>query len=366
MSKVLVVAEIGTAHGGSITKAKKLIDGVSATGAQAVKFQWVYADEILHKKTGIVKLPSGDTTLYDSFKKLECDVDFYGECKDYAHEKGLLFVCSPFGPRSLAELLSIKPDFLKIASPELNYVQLLQQVHDGAGATKIIVSSGVSKLSDIERALEILQDRAVTLLHCVTSYPAPATDYNVRLVATLRAIFGVETGISDHSTDPILVPVLSVLQGATVVEKHITLSHDTDGLDDKIALDVEQFSLMVHCIKQTEAALTRYGNEIGAEKVLEQLSDSYGAEFVEQVIGNGAKVLAKSEQANYTRTNRSLHYLDDMNAGEVVAATKIGILRTEKVLSVGLQPCFLDKVVGHRLTKAVKSGDGVQWEDFFA
>ena len=119
--KVNIIAEIGTSHEGSISKAKELVDTASDAGADTIKFQWVYADEILHPNTGFVKLPTGNIPLYERFKQLECDKNFYEEMKDYVHSKGCKFCCSPFGLKSLEELLSIKPDYVKIASPELNH-----------------------------------------------------------------------------------------------------------------------------------------------------------------------------------------------------------------------------------------------------
>ena len=123
-----IIAEIGTSHGGNIEKARKLIDCAAENGADFVKFQWVYADEILHPETGFVNLPGGKIPLYDRFRELEVSPDFFKECMDYAHSKGLRFMCSPFGLRSLEELVSIHPDAVKIASPELNHIPLLKKL----------------------------------------------------------------------------------------------------------------------------------------------------------------------------------------------------------------------------------------------
>ena len=116
-SKINIIAEIGTSHEGSIEKARALVDAAADSGADTIKFQWVYADEILHPKTGFVKLPTGDIPLYDRFRQLECPVSFYKEMIDYVQSKDCKFCCSPFGLRSLNELLDLKPDYVKIASP---------------------------------------------------------------------------------------------------------------------------------------------------------------------------------------------------------------------------------------------------------
>ena len=369
MSKtnINIIAEIGTSHEGSIEKARALVDAAADSGADTIKFQWVYADEILHPDTGYVKLPTGNIRLYDRFKQLECPPSFYKEMVDYVHSKGCKFCCSPFGLRSLKELLELKPDYVKIASPELNHFPMLKALAEyraqvGADKVPVILSSGVSKLEDIKNAVDIVGTDNVSLLHCITSYPAPENEYNLKVIATLASQFGIECGVSDHSLDPVLVPVLSVACGGTVIEKHITLSRETMGLDDPVALEPEQFALMVHTVHQTEATFRHYGAELGMERTVEQLSEQFGKERVTAVLGDGVKRLAPAEEANYGRTNRSLHFMRNMKAGEVIGENDVAVLRTEKVLTPGLTPDWLDKVIGARLTQDVTSGAGVSAE----
>ena len=360
----LIIAEIGTSHEGSLQKAKELVDAAASSGADVVKFQWVYADEILHPATGLVHLPTGDIPLYERFRQLECPPSFYAQMIDYVHSKGCKFCCSPFGLRSLRELLELKPDFVKVASPELNHFPMLKALAEyrkcvGVAAVPVILSSGVSKLEDIKNAIDITGTEDVWLLHCITSYPAPETEYNLKVISTLSEQFGIECGVSDHSLDPILVPVLSVACGGTVIEKHITLSRKTKGLDDPVALEPEQFALMVHVVHQTEATLRHYGKSVGMERIIEQLSEQFGQDRVMAVLGDGIKKLAPAEEANYGRTNRSIHYMHDMKAGEVIGADDVAVLRTEKVLTPGLTPDWLDKVIGAKLLCDVEAGQGV-------
>ena len=367
-SNVNIIAEIGTSHEGSLEKARLLVDAAADSGADTIKFQWVYADEILHPDTGFVKLPTGNIRLYDRFKQLECPPAFYKEMLDYVHSKGCKFCCSPFGLRSLAELLELKPDYVKIASPELNHFPMLKALAEyrkkvGAAQVPVILSSGVSKLEDIKKAIDIVKTDNVALLHCITSYPAPENEYNLKVIETLAAQFGIECGVSDHSLDPVLVPVLSVACGGSVIEKHITLSRKTAGLDDPVALEPEQFALMVHTVHQTEASFRHYGPELGLSRTKEQLSEQFGSERVESVLGDGVKRLAPAEEANYGRTNRSLHFMHDMKKGVVIGEGDVAVLRTEKVLTPGLTPDWLEKVVGARLSRDVTSGAGVQKED---
>ena len=368
----LVIAEIGTSHQGSLEKARALVDTAVNAGADCVKFQWVYAREILHPCTGFVKLPTGNIPLYDRFRELECPPSFYKEMCDYAHSKNLLFCCSPFGLQSLEELLEIKPDSVKIASPELNHFPMLERLRDyrkeqkdkGENPIPVILSSGVSKMEDIEAAIEILGTENVSLLHCITSYPAPEDEYNVSVLKTFSEKWNIETRISDHSLDPILVPVLTIYAGGSIIEKHITLSRETDGLDDPVALDGEMFGTMVHCVKQAETVLHHYGEEKGRKEILSQLSESAPVERLMKILGDGEKKLAPSEEANYGRTNRSLHFMRAMNAGETVCEKDIAVLRTEKVLSPGISPKFYKEIIGKKLKISVENGSGVLHELF--
>lgn len=366
-----IIAEIGTSHEGSFEKAKKLVDAAAASGADTIKFQWVYADEILHPKTGTVHLPTGDIPLYERFRQLECPPSFYKDIMDYVHSKGCKFCCSPFGLKSLAELLELNPDYVKIASPELNHYKMLEALRDyrnhqaekNENIVPVILSSGVSHLSDIEKAVQILGTEKVYLLHCITSYPAPEDEYNVRLISTLNAVFGIETGLSDHSLDPILVPVLSVACGGTIIEKHFTLSKKTSGLDDPVALEPESFATMVHVVRQTEATFRHYGKTVGMERVINQLGEQFGKERVLKVLGDGVKRLALAEEKNYGRTNRSLHFMKDMKAGEIIKENDVAILRTEKILTPGISPSYYDAVLGAVLARDVSDGQGVNLFD---
>ena len=371
-SKINIIAEIGTSHEGSFDKAKELVDAAADSGADTIKFQWVYADEILHPKTGFVKLPTGNIPLYERFKQLECPVSFYKDILDYVHSKGCKFCCSPFGLRSLRELLELNPDYVKIASPELNHYKMLEALRDwrekqkmrGEESVPVILSSGVSTLADIDKAVRIVGREGVSLLHCITSYPAPEDQYNIRLVSTLKDILGIETGLSDHSLDPVLVPVLSTACGGTIIEKHFTLSRQTSGLDDPVALEPEQFALMVHTVHQTEATFRHYGAALGMERTIEQLGEQFGRQRVMTVLGDGVKRLAAAEEANYGRTNRSLHFMRAMKKGEAVGEGDIAILRTEKILTPGISPEFYDLVMGKKISRDVEDGAGVQFEDF--
>jgi len=391
----LIIAELGTAHGGSLSRAQELVQSAAEAGASCVKLQMVFADEILHPNTGEVALPGGTIRLYDRFKQLEMPLDFYAKIKEYVESRGLLFLCTPFGLKSARMLRELQPKIVKIASPELNFTALLEEVAKWGLPT--LLSSGVSTLGDIEEAVGTIQkeifnhgvtrsnteeknktepllklretpcppwlyssnikseDHRLCLLHCVTAYPAPETDYNLRVLQSLAAVFGVSVGVSDHSLDPELVPALAVSQGAAVIEKHFCLSRDDPGLDDPIALPPPEFARMVKALRRAA--------EMGPEETVASLSRERGAAPVEAVLGSGVKTLAPSEQNNYSRTNRSLHALRDIQAGEIIQAADFAVLRTEKILRPGLAPSHAADICGRTARRFIPAGEGIRFED---
>lgn len=352
-ARPLVIAEIGTGHGGDLAKARELIAAAAEAGAGCAKFQCVFADEIIHPRTGLVPLPGGPTSLYDVFSALERDEDFYASLREEVEAKGLIFLCTPFGEKSAELLGRIGAGAMKIASPELNHLPLLRQVASLGLPT--LVSSGVSTLADIETALAVLAGCERALLHCVTAYPAPPEEYNLRLLPSYAALFGIAVGVSDHSLDPVLVPALAVAIGAVIVEKHICLSRDDSGLDDPIALDPAAFARMRAAIDE---ALGR-----PAEATVAALAYEYGETLVEATLGSGVKRLAPSEAANYGRTNRSIHALADIPKGAALTPESLGILRSEKLLRPGIEPRFLEQVIGRKARQPIPAGEGLRWED---
>jgi sialic acid synthase SpsE len=358
---VLVIAELGTGHGGDLSKARELCDAAAEAGADCIKFQIVYADEILHPNTGLVKLPGGNIRLYDRFKELEVPPDFFRELKAYVESRGLIFLCTPFGMQSAAELKALSPALVKIASPELNYSALLREI--ARWRLPVLLSSGVSKLGDIEEALALLRgagdagtgQSAVCLLHCVTAYPAPETDYNLRVLQSLASVFGCPVGISDHSLDMELVPALGVALGAVAVEKHFCLSRDDPGLDDPIALPPAAFARMVRALRSAQAA--------GPAATIAAYKEERGEELIEAILGDGVKGLAPSEKANYERTNRSLHALRDIAEGAAIGPGDFAPLRSEKILRPGLPPSWAERITGRKARQFIPGGEGIRLED---
>lgn len=362
-----IVAEIGTSHNGDLDHARDLIHAARDAGADMAKFQFVLADEILHPKAGNVELPAGAVPLYERFQELERPAEFYVRLMELCEEAGIQFLCTPFGVESARILRRLGVQEFKIASPELNHLPLLRTVagmHAG-----IILSSGVSTVADLAESLDIVRAggaRKITVLHCITAYPAPEEEYNLRAIPAISRVFGVPVGVSDHSLDPVLVPALATVTGATMIEKHITLRRSDHGLDDAIALEPGDFARMVREVRAISGQLRQgFGDPIESRRrevaITEELSRRYGEARVQAVLGTGVKHLAPSEQRNYGRTNRSIHAVVDIERGEALTERNAAILRSEKNLSPGLHPRYWDVILGKPLKGSVRAGDGINW-----
>ena len=355
---ILIIAEAGTSHMGDASHGRELIDAAAESGADCVKFQWVIADEIVHPRAGSIVLPGGPVPIWQRFRQLERPPSFYAELKEYTESRGLLFLCSPFGLDSARRLLDLEVEAVKIASPELNHYPLLQAV----SGLPLILSTGVSEMRDIEMSLEFLGgvDRTAgfsvraALLHCITAYPAPAEEYNLRVVPLLSKRFGVPAGVSDHSKDPLIVPLLALSQGACILEKHFTLSHSSSGLDDPIALEPVQFASMCRHLRE--------GETLGADQLIEECRRKFTDQRVEAVLGSGKKGLAPSEASFYRTTNRSVVALEDLGPGDTVTKKNSALLRSEQNRRAGLEPHHWESIIGTAVKTHVASGEGILWE----
>ncbi|MBN1797419.1 MAG: N-acetylneuraminate synthase family protein [Spirochaetales bacterium] len=347
-----IIAELGTGYAQDFRYARKLIDAAKKAGADCIKVQIVFADEIVHPLSGVIPLPSGKIALYEHFKTCEKKLDYYARVKEHAEQRGLLFLCSVFGRKSLEIAKELDVCMIKVASPELNHYPLLKEI---AHLNKpVILSSGVSTLDDIKKALAVITQN-VALLHCVTSYPTPEDEYNLKVLPSLKALLRVPVGVSDHTLDPELIPTAAIMCGAKIVEKHFTLCKQGAALDDPIALTGVEFERMVKAIRRAEA--------LPLEDLSLYLNQTYGRDRINAVLGDGIKRLAASEKDNYNTTRRSVLALTTIQKGEVLSAQNIAPLRSEKNLPSGLSPEFLSVICGKKASRRIPAGKGIVWDD---
>lgn len=255
-----IIAEIGVNHNGSVEVAKALIDKAVEAGADAVKFQTFSADRLASTQTPKVayQLRTSDPkeTHYEMLKKLELNRDEHIELLSYCNGIGVEFCSTPYS-RDDAELLDeIGVSFFKTSSADL----VDRQLHEYIASTgkPCLVAVGMATLGEIEEALSIYEQKGVknrvTLMHCVSSYPAPVKTLNLNVISTLKKVFDVSIGYSDHAKGA-WAAVVSVALGATVIEKHFTLDTTMGGPDHLASSTPDEFALLVNGVRVAELAL---------------------------------------------------------------------------------------------------------------
>lgn len=258
MHKTLILAEAGVNHNGSLDMALKLCDAAKAVGADAIKFQTFVTEELLAGAVATVdyqKSHTGFTSQYEMLKNLELSFEDFRKIKTYCDEIEIQFLSTPDDPISLAFLLKIGVNPIKIGSSEVSNIPYLRQI--GATQADVILSTGMASLDEVGRACNELHRAgaaSIKLLHCTTNYPCAYENVNLRAMLTLRDTFHFPVGFSDH-TQGHLVAIAAVAMGAEIIEKHFTLDNTLPGPDHVASLNPAGFKEMVTAIRQVEKSL---------------------------------------------------------------------------------------------------------------
>ncbi len=260
MSKTYIIAEIGCNHNGDFNLAKKMVDVAVDCGVDAVKFQTFKADKLISKyapKAEYQKKTTGDEdSQLEMTRKLEMSFEEYLEIRDYTAAKGVDVFSTPFDDESLDFLISTNMPIYKIPSGEITNLPYLEKI--GKLNKKVIISTGMAVLSEIKKAVQILQENGtkdITILHCTTEYPTRDDDLNLNVIKTLQEEFpNNNIGYSDHSVG-YEVPVVAASMGCTVVEKHFTLDNDMSGPDHKASANPDILKRLVSGIRKIEKAM---------------------------------------------------------------------------------------------------------------
>jgi N-acetylneuraminate synthase len=331
--KTFVIAEAGSNHNGSFETAKKLIDVAVDAGADAVKFQTFRADKLYVENIGEEGYFGNNKSIYDTMEAMEMPYDWIPELRDYCEDSDIVFMSTPFDERSADKLEDFVPAY-KIASYTMSHHPFLRYI---AGKNKpIIMSTGTHELDEVRESVEVLRDAGaddIVLLHCVASYPTPLGAANVRAVKTLRDTFNLQSGLSDHTLDPVTAPSAAVALGAGVVEKHFTLDKSMDGPDHEFALEPDELNEMVDTIRRTEQAL-----------------------------GDGTVKVLNVEEELHEIARRRIHAACDIEEGEVISEEDVKILRSGK-RKRGAEPKFYEEIIGKKTKNYIREGEGVSLED---
>ena len=320
--KVLIIAEAGVNHNGSVEIAKKMIDAAVYAGVDIIKFQTFKSEKLVTKSASKASYQEKNTGNSDSqlnmLKKLELSEDDHKVLKSYCEEKNIEFLSTPFDEHSIEFLDELGVRFWKIPSGEItNYPYLVKLARTGK---PVIMSTGMSTISEIEEAMKVLQDNGandIKILHCNTQYPTPFSDVNLNVITTLKDRFGIEVGYSDHTLG-IEIPVAAVAMGATVIEKHFTLDRDMEGPDHKASLIPEELKAMVDSIRNVELAL-----------------------------GKGEKKPTESEKENRIIARKSIVAKRDIHIGDVFTEDNI----TTKRPGTGISPMRWNEIIGKTASK---------------
>ncbi len=342
MDDVFVIAEAGSNwRAGTperdLEMAFALIDVAVEAGADAVKFQTYRAATLYAPTAGqsayLAELGIS-RSINDVLSDLEMPYEMIARLAERCSERGTEFMSTPF---SVADAEAIDPFVRrhKVASYEINHVRLLERLADTG--KPLIVSTGAAGEDDIAFGLETIRKAnggPVTLLQCTSSYPAPPDSLNLLAIPWLQRTFGVPVGLSDHSLDPVVGPVVAVALGATVIEKHYTLSRRLPGPDHPFALEPAELAAMVKAVRLAAQARGVEGKPpIDAERELRAFAV------------------------------RSIQAIRDIAAGEdLVEGVNFEVLRPGSRRR-GLHPRHLDALAGRRAAVAIASGDGIRAED---
>ena len=338
IDRVLIIAEAGVNHNGSIEIAKQMVDKAVDAGVDIIKFQTFKSEKLVSKaarqaeyqQRNIGKQGEGQLEM---LKKLELSHQDHEELIAYCNKKGIRFFSTAFDMESIDYLHSLNMGLWKIPSGEITNYPYLRKI--ASYGESIILSTGMCELSDIKAAVNVInkfwpkansqrptansqQPTAdITILHCNTEYPTPYQDVNLKAMLEIAETFKVKIGYSDH-TQGIEVPIAAVALGASVIEKHFTLDKTMEGPDHKASLDPEELKAMVQAIRH-----------------------------IEQALGTGHKTISESERKNIEIARKSIVAACPIKAGELLTEDNLTVKRP----GTGISPMRWNEVVG---TFAVK------------
>jgi pseudaminic acid synthase len=329
-----IIAELSANHNGCMETALKIIEQAKICGADAIKLQTYTADTItLNSQNEEFMIRGGlwdGQSLYDLYAKAHMPWEWHKPLFDYARKLDITIFSSPFDNTAVDLLEDLNAPAYKIASFEAIDLPLIKYV--ASTGKPMIISTGMADAEEIQEAIDAARAggcKELAILHCVSGYPAPAEDYNLRTIPDMMARFGLVTGLSDHTLDN-TTAITSVALGASIIEKHFTLDRNGGGPDDSFSLEPAD---LVELCRNSKTAWQACGQ-----------------------VDYGRKA---SEQGN-AQFRRSLYFVKDMQVGDIITEDSVRSVRP----GFGLAPKFLDEVVGKRLKGAVKYGTPTSWDLF--
>lgn len=335
MSRVVIIAEAGVNHNGSMELAKKLVDAAADAQVDFVKFQTFKTEHLVSKSAKKAdyqakNIGDDDDSQFNMLKKLELSDAMHHELIDYCKQKNVAFLSTAFDPDSVDYLGDIGIPFFKVPSGEITNLPYLKQI--ASKGKPIILSTGMADLTEVEAAVKVLMGSGIpkseiTVLHCNTEYPTPMKDVNLLAMLHIQKELGVKVGYSDHTLG-IEVPIAAVALGAVVIEKHFTLDRNLPGPDHAASLEPDELKAMVSAIRNIELAIS----------------------------GSGKKEPSASELKNKGIARKSIVAAMDIAKGERLSELNLAVKRPGN----GLSPMEWDKVMGSIAKKDFKADDLIE------
>jgi N,N'-diacetyllegionaminate synthase len=330
---VIIIAEAGVNHNGSIVIAKQLIDAAADAGVDYVKFQTFVASKLVSKHAKKAEYQNLNTDSNESqlemIKKLELNLAQHNELLKYANEKKVKFLSTAFDLESIDLLKKLGVTLGKIPSGEItNYPYLVKMANN---FDKIIISTGMSTLPEIKDAIDVMLNNGksiedITVLHCNTEYPTPMSDVNLLAMQGIREQLNVKVGYSDHTLG-IEIPIAAVALGAIVIEKHITLNKQMEGPDHAASIEPDELRNMVKAIRNIEKAL-----------------------------GNPIKEVTDSERKNMVVARKSIVAAVEIKKGEKFSESNLDVKRPGN----GISPMSWLDVIGRTAKRDFNKDDLIE------
>lgn len=336
MSEIFIIAEAGVNHNGSLEIARKLIDVSVQAGADAIKFQTFRADRLVTATASraeyqIVNTGTDESQL-EMLEKLELSPEMHRELFSYCQKKNIIFMSTPFDEESVDLLDNLGMEIFKISSGEITNKPLIQ--HIASKKKPVFLSTGMSYLGEVEKAIgwidgiwnKLDKRPQLTILHCVSNYPAKTEDVNLNAIRTMEKVFGLPVGYSDH-TMGIEVAIAAVAIGARVIEKHFTLDREMEGPDHKASLMPDELGAMVKAIRNIEKAM-----------------------------GDGIKRPASCEYDMRNIMRKCLVAKRNIRKNDIFTAENITVKRP----GAGISPAEWDKIIGRKAIRDFKEDELIE------